>query len=337
MEFQVSIIRAVIYGAVSRGANFQQLCEKIGMHPYDLNDAERLVPLDDLIPLWTYAVEMTNDPLLGLHMGEEINLSAFGMLGYLMQSCPNMGEALKALSKYNNTLTSVLTYSFHADKATGSLQVDVNPYYETKSPLGSRQAVDLSISGIKTAMLITGKRMPALQVEFRHPKRNQAEYERALGTRVVFNAPVNRITFSKEDLDRPIVSYDKSMFALFSSLLIDKQRSLKQQKSFVEQVRQVILMNFKGQSPPVDVIASQMCMHPRSFQRKLAEEKSSYREVSQQVKKELALELMKSGSSRISEVAVLMGYADPTTFRRAFKGWTNILPKEARVKKQKEE
>lgn len=74
-------------------------------------------------------------------------------------------------------------------------------------------------------------------------------------------------------LSVPVISYDGSLFALFNSLLEQKQQALQSQATLREKVKRMLLVNFKGHIPLVDVLASEMCMTARTLQRKLLEEK----------------------------------------------------------------
>jgi AraC-like DNA-binding protein len=87
-------------------------------------------------------------------------------------------------------------------------------------------------------------------------------------------------------------------------------------------------MRFKGQIPTVEDAADGLGITVRTLQRKLAEEQTSFREIASEVKKELALHLMKNRPGTITEVAEVLGYNDLPAFRRAFKGWTKSTPKE---------
>jgi AraC-like DNA-binding protein len=120
----------------------------------------------------------------------------------------------------------------------------------------------------------------------------------------------------------PIVSYDKSLFSFFNLLLLEKQKTLATQKSFRDEIKEVLLSQFGGQIPPIEVVAAHMNMSLRTFQRRLAGEKISFRQVTNEVRKELALSLMSNPYSKKGDIAQLLGYTDLSSFQRAYKGWT---------------
>jgi AraC-like DNA-binding protein len=120
----------------------------------------------------------------------------------------------------------------------------------------------------------------------------------------------------------PIISYDKSLYSFFNLLLAEKQQALAQQRSISEEIKEVLLRQFGGQIPPIEVVAAHMNMSLRTFQRRLAEEKITFRQVTNELRKELAFSLLDNCHFKKADVAQLLGYADLSSFQRAFKNWT---------------
>jgi AraC-like DNA-binding protein len=323
MKVQNSILRTIIYGAVKHGAPFGPLCQRIGIDPTELNDAEKLLDWEISSLAWDHAVEMTGDPLLALHMGGETNISGFGMLGYLIQSCSTLEEAIEVLVKYNNTLTDIFHFSTEYASQGYTFYFNPIPQYRNKYTESSRQAVELLMSALNGVFyMLTGKKITPLRAQLAYPKRQPLEYERILQTRVVFDAPTNCLVYRPEDMATRVISYDKSLFSIFSLLLAEKQQNISQQKSFADQIKDVLLSKFGGQIPPIEVVASRMNMSLRTFQRRLAEEKITFRQISNELRKELALSLMDNSHSNKTDVAYLLGYAELSSFQRAYKNWT---------------
>ena len=63
-------------------------------------------------------------------------------------------------------------------------------------------------------------------------------------------------------------------------------------------------------------------MTVRSLQRKLKDEHTTYRDVTQKFKKDLAVSLMAKSKFRVSEIAEILGYSDLSSFSKAFKKWS---------------
>lgn len=70
-------------------------------------------------------------------------------------------------------------------------------------------------------------------------------------------------------------------------------------------------------------------MTPRSLQRRLKDENTSFNAVREQVRRDLTQRYLADNLS-ISEISFLLGFSEPSAFFRAFKRWTGMTPIEAR-------
>ena len=152
------------------------------------------------------------------------------------------------------------------------------------------------------------------------------EHERIYGCPVTFSKQDNRLFFRKDFLITPVMSHDRSLYVLFRQILHERETVLSESMTFVEKVRRAVIHDFKGQVPPVEVIASHLNFSNRSFQRKLEGENTSYRQIANEIKKELTLTLLRSPHHTTGEIAKVLGYTDPSSFHAAFKSWTNETP-----------
>jgi AraC-like DNA-binding protein len=326
---QISILRHHIYKATDYGADFHELCKRMKLSPEQLTDGEahlQWVPGEDT-DFWTHAVELTGDPCLGLHLGQRHdNYNAFGMLGLLASSCKNLGEALKMLCKYNDTLTGVFTYKLEVTSLHARFSFDPLAVWEETNQGSARQAVDMfAASLLRSLQDACVRKIHPIQIELRYSLVYQAEYNRILKSTVLFNQSSNCIVFDKEDLNVSLINYDQSLFSAFENLVQKKQSEMTAQQTLATKVRHLLLSSFHGQITHIDIIASTLCMTTRTLQRKLTEENTSYREICNSLRKELAYDLIKSTKSNKKQVAAMLGYSDIAAFNKAFRQWGNTV------------
>ena len=69
-----------------------------------------------------------------------------------------------------------------------------------------------------------------------------------------------------------------------------------------------------------------MGLSARTLSRRLGEEGTSFRNIQDEVRRELALALLGDPGKSIAEVAFFLGYAEPAPFHRSFKRWTGTTP-----------
>jgi AraC-like DNA-binding protein len=210
------------------------------------------------------------------------------------------------------------------------MEMEQNRMWVMKHPEPARHANDFLIAALlNTINALTGRKIVPLRVELTYEMRDISEYRKVFGCEVLFNKDTNRIILSKEDASTPLLTSDQSMFQLFNSIVADKQ-ALLETNSTSENLKQILFMQFKGRIPTIEEAASALNTTPRNLQRKLLQEKASFRDIAGEVRKDIAFQLMQNPAIKISEVSDILGYSDLTAFRKAFKSWTNATPRAMR-------
>lgn len=141
----------------------------------------------------------------------------------------------------------------------------------------------------------------------------------------------HRMIFRRTEPQTPALKSGNSLFEQFDANLSQKEAAILQSNKS-ESLRQLLTIQYKDLIPTLEEEYVGRNRRVRTAHRKLCEEDRSFRAGAAEVKKEVALHLMKNRPGTITEVAELMGYNDLAAFRRAFKGWTKETPKA--VKKQ---
>jgi AraC-like DNA-binding protein len=323
MHAQMPILRDIIYGAVSRGADLNEICQALAIDPKHLTESDRLVPFKPAAEVWDVTLHHTQDPLLGLHLGEEIGLGILGILGYLMQSCHTLHEAIVMLLKYNSLHSTMLKYELGESGTRMVIRYEPAILWQHQYPESVRQSIELAMSAmVKIFSVLSGKKIFPVRVELAYPARALPEYERIFQSVIEFNAGRNGLIFRQDDLMTAILSHDKSLFAFFSDTLAQKLQSLEGHKEFSARIKHMVITDFKGRVPSIEIAASHLNMTPRSIQRKLKEEQTSYRHIATTFKKELAESILNTEQFRVGEVAAILGYSDSSAFRKAQKKWS---------------
>jgi AraC-like DNA-binding protein len=329
MYTTVVIFRNLIYGAVAQGANLQRLCAAAGLGPADLHQTDQRVEgLARVTRLWEEILAQTGDEAFGLHHGSQFSGFQGGLVTYLIQNSPTLKDAALAFVTFQAQLSGWFTYRLTWTGVEAVYEITVDPRWVHASPHTARHATEV-IMGYKQQMMkvLTGRRVVPLRVELGYASPiPAAEYERVLGCPVRLDQQQTRLFYRKEDFDLPVLAYDQSLHVLFSRLVAEKAKAMDQQLGFSEQVRQILVRDFKGQPPPVEVIAVHLNLSVRSFQRKLSEEGNTYRSVCNGLKKELAVNLLEHTDAKVTVISEVLGYAEPSAFLRAFKNWTHTTP-----------
>jgi len=332
MGLQGTVIRKIFQTATSLGAAYDTLCQLSDLSPEEISSSENMVAWEKAALIWVPLLKLTGDPLIGLHVGAGVERLLNGMVGFLIQSCKDLDESFHTFRRYSRMVSPMVDYKYVLqDVAT--IEMEQNKVWVMKYPEPARHAMDFTIAAfLNTFCALSGKKIIPLRIESVYEKRDVSEYRRVLGCDVLFNKEINRIVLRKEDVFSPILTSDRSMFQLFNSIVAEKYAMLTTD-NMAENLKQLLFLQFKGRIPTIEEAAAALNITPRNLQRRLQEQNTSFRDIAGEVRKEIAFQLMKNPAIKLSEISDILGYSDLPAFRKAFKSWTNVTPREMRKRR----
>ncbi len=329
------IIREIVYGAVAHGASLNELCKATGIPAQDLTQADKYADFDQSMKVWEAAVKTTNDPLLGLHLGETASPTIMGLVGHLMQSSATLEDAFLQVVENNTVITNLFFYRLKKEKGEQvALVFEPHPLWQRLSPIGAQQATEQAMAGtINVFRLLSGSRVVPVRAGLTTARRGPlAEYERALGCPIRFRSESNYLMFTTGQLQTAVITYDRSVFRALNQVLAANKKTKDTPRLITALLNETVATIFNGLLPSQEVLAAHLQLTRRSLQRRLEAEGTTFREWAAGWQKQLAIKLLSSGNTKVSEVARLLGYAEASSFRRAYKKWTHQLPKQTRSK-----
>lgn len=324
------IIRDLVMAVVERGHHQLEFCQRIGLSAEELQQEDAWVDLDTGHKVWQEAIAVTQDPYLGLHIGQKSNVSVAGMVAYLIQSCPDLLTAFSKMCEYNATYTTVFDYAIE-QKPPNEVWMSYTPVSEwvNNYPVTAQQAIETSMARTCAILrLLSGKSFTPQRACFSYALNKDLKmYHQLLCQEVEFGCSQNLLIFALDDLQHPVLTANKALQTHFEQML---QTQLTAQKPHVwaHKVREAILAQPINIPPLLQAIAEKLHLSTRSLQRKLKDEGHTFLAIANDIQEQRAVHLLRQTQLNISEVAYMLGYAEPSVFRRAFKRWTGKTPKE---------
>ena len=196
-----------------------------------------------------------------------------------------------------------------------------------------RQRADFALAFVvRLAREATKKAVVPIEVRFAYaaPKRLQ-EYRDHFRSRLVHDASVNQVVFAREDLSRPLASADTALAGMTQRRLEKMLGQLpREAESTALRVRRVLLGLLARGKATVQIVGRELGMSGRTLHRRLHDERTSFRRVLDEVRRDVAVALLDDQATAISEIAFILGYSEPAAFTRSFKRWTGETPLTAR-------
>ncbi len=331
--FSIALVRDIVQYAVTQGASAPDLYRAAQIDPSWLDDPDRQLGGEALKQLWREAVLQTDDRDLGLHIGEAFDLAAIGIVGYVLLNCKTYGQVLEKLSQYTRLFSRGV--AIHHNVAAGWVQCDCDIIGHVKNYLADepRHPIESTFAALITAtQQLTGNRLKADAVWFQHPHPgDDSEHRRIFQTTVQFSQTANRIIFPEACLNWGVRSANPkllSVFELHASTMLNAQTEI---QSYRQQVITAITHRLQGEVPSIEAIARHLMLSVRQLQRELQAENTSYQQLLDETRKEIALSQFNLPGTSIHDLAFLLGFSEPSAFHRAFKRWTGQTPRSYRL------
>jgi AraC-like DNA-binding protein len=173
---------------------------------------------------------------------------------------------------------------------------------------------------------VAGDDIRAAEVRFAHARlADEAEYQRVFRCPIRFRCPESTVLFSGAAIGRPSLNADPEIAKIHQEFAESQLAELEDESLARGVATHLASLLERG---PCDLlsVAKRHHMSPRTLQRRLAEEGTTFQKILESLRRDLCLRQLKSASASLSEIAYLGGFADASSFNRAVRRWTGQTP-----------
>lgn len=314
----------------ARGVSTTGAREHCGLPPVDASEPTLWMDGHQLLRGIDLAVQhcLPGEPA-SLQILRHFPLTAHGTLGVFAITAATVGEALDIALQYHSLVMPLFDFRRLPDHADG-VQVRVEPVID----VGPLQTVltELVIGVLRNVAPYTQVQHPVLHAEFAHACAGPLQpYVDFFGVAPRFNAPWNGFTVLRDVLAAPLITGNRATRSHLEKVLLADVPHHDQARPLTQRVRQLLQGGLrKGMLPTAEALAHELAMSARTLSRRLQDEGQSLSRLLEQVRIERAEQLLREGRLSVQDVAVQSGFADASSFGRAFKRATGMTPAEQR-------
>lgn len=319
----INVVRAL----EARGVDTNALLRQAGCDPALFHVPETRVSNRVIQRVFELAEAATGDACFGIEVGKQVRGVALHALGYAWLASAALGEAMVRLARYTRVLTEFWRGELR-DEPRGVRFVLVYGDPRGTGPLSRHDAVLAGI--LKLCRITYGDGFAPLEatVERERPACAQV-FEEWFRAPIVWGAPYPSLLCRREDLERPLVTSNPGV-ALASDQLVNDYLARLDRDDVIAQVRRKLLACFPAGAPTQATIARALGMSSRTLHRRLAEAGTSFERLLDDTRRDLAAEYLRRSDYSVGEVAYLLGFAETSSFNRAFRRWTGKSPSDFR-------
>lgn len=310
------------------GLDTGQILEAARLDPVTLQDPDARLPVEQVEALWQKAYELSNDPNLALHAIEVLPFGAYRVIDFLASSAPTVGVAFAKVADYFSIINAVVRLPY----VVGDREVIFGIEAPSRPSTITRPYAEYTLAAVflrvRTA---TNQRFPMIRVEFSHPRpADISEHERIFDCPVRFGADACRMVIARDVWDMKRTGDDPDLFSVLDRHAKMLLAQVPSEPSIVGRVREAIGAALRGGDPRLESIAQRLAMSPRTLERRLGEQGALFSELLDTMRFGTAKSYLAQGDVAGTEVAYLLGFAEQSSFNRAFKRWSGQTPTEYR-------
>lgn len=326
-----SWVAAVKRAVEAKGLDAEAMMRESGLDLSLLADPQARYPLGQALNFWRLAWRQSRDPLLGLHVARYVTPSTFHALGYAQLASANLAELFERSARYFRVVSDAGVVIFTRKDGFGYLTLQGDPAVLERLQGEERQVVWCAIDChmltiLKACGLLLGKQFKLTELRLqRAMPADRDTYEKALRHVPIYGCSDNTLVIADDVLNLPLPTANAALARINEDAAARYLADL-DGDAFQRQLRQLIQERLPNGDPSQEDIAQRLLMTPRSLQRRLADDGTTYREILNDLRHKLAVEYLSQGLYSISEVAYLLGFAELSAFTRAFKRWTGVAP-----------
>ncbi len=315
------------------GVDADALLASVGLNLSGEHDAMARHPAHLGLAFWQQAMAATGEELLGMEVALQSLPISFNALGYALMASDNLGQMYLRLARFAHIVSDAADVRFEAREGSGCLTLTGDTALLASVDDRTRWSIfDYALlTVVRGSRMLYGRDFMPLEVRMQRqrPERH-ALLEKVLRCVPIYGCDDNAIVVDAATLNRPL-SYANLAVAQASDDALERYRTQWASQDPAAQLQALLAAQFKALlpsgEPRQDEVAARLNMSLRSLQRRLAEEGSSYREVLNQTRHQLALAHLASAELSVGEIAFLLGFSEVSAFTRAFRRWTGASPR----------
>lgn len=317
--------RFIARGLDGRGFDGKQVFLEEGIDLSEAGTPNTRFSVEAMSRVWRRAVKLTGDEGFALSLLDYAEPSMYNALGLSMISSRTLGEAVQRSCRYSQVATDA-GRAVMRERPDGNIELvqDMSPSErDAVTPYAVEAFVSTTVQILRT---ISNNSFALLEVHFCHSQEPlRARYEAFFGAPMVFNSDEYKLVFARELLDYPCEQANPALAENIDNWMKDYLAGF-EPNTLASKVRRLLAEKLPDGEFQQREVAGALAMSARSLQRGLQKEGTSFKELLEKTREDLAIKYIAVHELSLVEVCCLLGFSDQSNFTRAFKRWTGKTP-----------
>lgn len=289
-------------------------------------DASMRLPYEKIDRIRSKAVALCGDEAFGIRSASVYAVSQLGALGYAWQASLTLRKAFSRLERFIRVVNDKAVVLVEDIDKSLVVTIQLNIASDCMSARDDGALATIT----RMCRLICGEHFRLTAVNFKHAEpRDIKPYFEYFACQLNFNQPENQLLIPLSIADELLVGANPEL-ALLNDQVVTRRLALLDRNDIVARVQSTLMEQLPHGNVSDDSVANALHMSVRTMHRKLAEVNQNFRTLLVEVRRNLAELYILDNSLTLTEISLLLGFSEPSSFSRAFKSWTGSAPSEIR-------
>ncbi len=319
-------IVAVAQALDARGLDSKSIFSSAGIDLVAARNPTARFPATALSRVYEHAHAATNDPTFGLFIAEFVHPTSLHALGFSLLASSTLESFCRRVVRYFRLVTTNAECQLERTSTECRLvmvpTIDREQYYPQDAWMATLVRFIREIYQRDFAPVSVCLHRP-------RPRQKIQQFEKFFRTTVNYGCDANCLVFDLRDMGVELPAGNAELSRqndeVVMALLARMDRD-----DIIARVRALFVEHLPSGECDKEKVAAQLNMSERSLQSKLAARNTSYRNLLNETRQELALQYIQQGLHSVSEVTYLLGFADISSFLRPYRSWVGVSPSEYR-------
>ncbi len=316
--------RLIWEGLRTYGVDADAVFREVGLDPGALKDPGARYPLASMTRLWILARDRSGDPCFGLRAAEQWYPTTWHGLGYAWLASATLEEALRRLVRYSAVVSNAA--EFQLTEAGGGFRLGMRAHRESGVEPGAVAIDAVTANVVHMCRLTYGADFNPSRIELAHPgegcRRHRREFFRCP---IRYDADETAVEIERQVACKPLSTANADLAHANERVIADYLAELRG-GGVAMKVRARLVDCLSSGDATEKNVAESLHMSPRTLQRRLAEENTTYKKVLEETRRQLAKRFISDHGLTLNEITYLLGFSEISSFSRSFKRWTGMAP-----------
>jgi len=315
------------------GADPAEVCAAAGIDLELFDDPSNLISFRAASHLFRVCAERTGCQHFGLLVGQKSGLNSLGLLGLLMKYSPDVASALQSVVRYMHLHIRGAVTTLEVSGKTAMLSYEI---YQADAE-ATDQIGDGAVATMYNIMReLCGPNWNPLEVRLAHRQPDDvAPFRRFFQAPLRFDAAENALVFFADSLRRPLPVADRDLRRLLATQI--EALEARHGESLPDQVRGMLRIALLTGHAKANQVAALLSVHSRTLSRRLNAFGTSFQELVDETKFEIARQMLRDSAMEVGQIAELLDYAGASAFTRAFRRWSGTTPATWRAESRRDD